>query len=370
MELLFVTQFLPSPSAKGQTGGTISNRNLLTALAERWDVVVLSFDPATDMAVFASEPYRVIRAVPPRWRAPGLFLHWLDFVRTEVRQLIGEEGAPRLCLATTSTLAAFDAVPEECATAAIIQAYENFGFACPHVPLAKRVALAKQSVIRKNQDGRLLREADGILTNSEFMAQALHDRFGIDRSAMNIVPQACDVTPSAEAAPANTVGFVHRGPDKNIAFVVELAKRSPELTYLVYGHDGDLPAEIPPNMKLCGWASNREAMFASAKLWLAPSLWAEPFGRVSIEAQACDRAVLVVDRGGLPETVMDDRFKIDGFDAGRWLERMQALLALPRDELLANGKLIREAFSQQRHDASAIEAAAAIIEKSQETHFD
>jgi len=83
-------------------------------------------------------------------------------------------------------------------------------------------------------------------------------------------------------------------------------------------------------------------MFASAKVWIVPSLWAEPFGRVSIEAQAAQRAVLVADSGGLPETVGEPSFLMPGYDADEWLERIMTLMQLDTVVLQKNAQKIQD----------------------------
>lgn len=199
-----------------------------------------------------------------------------------------------------------------------------------------------------------MRRADGILTNSEFMRSAIADRFGIKPELIHVLKQQLDFEPVASRPPKNTIGFVHRGPDKNIALVLELARHARDLTFLIYGHSKGLPSSLPPNVSMMGWASDRSAMFASAALWIVPSLWAEPFGRVSIEAQAADRPVLVANRGGLPETVFDDRYVIDDFSPDDWLIRMRQLLCMSEVEISAAGKSIRTAFSKEAHDQTII----------------
>ena len=366
LRIAFVTQFFPPSNGAMQTGGTISNRNLLRALAERWPVTVLSFDTTSAVEDFHDEPYQVVSRPPPRWRGPDLFLHWMNFVREESRAFLHDFARPPALIGTTSTLPCFDAAPEGSHRVAIVQAYENFGWRCPHVPASSRISLAKQAVIRRFQDVRLMRKADGILTNSSFMKRAISERFKVGDDRISIMPQLCDIQAPAGPAVPDTIGFVHRGADKNIALVLELARRAPDLQFRIFGHSADLPLNLPPNASFLGWASDRQAMFESAALWLVPSLWSEPFGRVSIEAQAADRAVLVVNRGGLPETVFNPRFVIDGFDAGAWLQRVRELLQLPPASLASNGQRIREAFSPERHDSLVIEAMTRIIDQPQE----
>lgn len=363
---IFVSEFFPTFDNSKNTGGTISNRNFLRTLGRSHRVNVLAFDPSTEPARFAGESYTVSQKVPPSWRAPGLFLHWQAFVRRATKELISAAEPPDFLIATTSTLAAFDVAPPRTRCLAVVQAFENFGLLCPWVQRQTRIDLMKGALLRRFQDKRLLRRADGILTNSEFMRSAVANRFGINPAYIHVLKQQLDSEPLASRPPENTIGFVHRGPDKNIALVLELARRAPDLTFLIYGHSKGLPSSPPQNVSMMGWASDRNAMFASAALWIVPSLWAEPFGRVSIEAQAADRPVLVANRGGLPETVFDDRYVIDNFSPDLWLIRMRQLLCMPKAEISSIGKSIRTAFSTKSHDRAIMETID-IISRSQRT---
>lgn len=360
----FVTQFFPPVDAERQTGGIISNRNFLRCVARDYDVTVLSFDYDADSTKFADEPYRVVCRPAPRWRAPGLLLNWQEFVRQNTQTLLGTAEHPDFLVATTSTLSAFDAAPTQTKCVAVVQAFENFGFRCPWVPLQTRVKLMKGALLRRFADVRQMRHADGVLTNSTFMSAAITSRFVIPSERIHVLRQQIGFSPAIQNPPQNTVGFVHRGPDKNIAHVVDLARNAPDLTFLVYGHESELPVDIPDNMSVVGWTSDRASMFASARLWLVPSLWAEPFGRVSIEAQAAGRAVLVANRGGLSETVVDPRYLIDGFETDAWLNRIRILLSLDDTELAKASDKIKKTFSAEAHDES-IRSAIETIKKTQ-----
>lgn len=352
--IIFITQFFPSMNGAGNTGGTISNINMLRTLAQQHAVTVISFDPNTSQDAFADEPFRVVSRPAPAWRAPDLIRHWLDFVRTETRTAVATAPAPDAIIATTSTLAAFDVCPPNIARVALVQAYENFGLSCRWVPTRQRINLGKLAAVRRFQDRRLMRRADAVLTNSQFMQHAVSERFGIDAARIHVFVQACGIDAAKVAAPRGTIGFVTRGPEKGLSFVLELAQKSPDLQYLIYGHEHGRPDVLPSNVDWRGWASDRAAMFASAQLWLVPSRWAEPFGRVSIEAQGSDRAVLVASTGGLPETVLDPQFSIDGFDADRWLTRIRSLLQLEPEWIENNGAKVRERFSSAAHDARVL----------------
>lgn len=347
-KILYVTQFFPSATEK-QTGGTISNLNLLRALGERHDVHVLTFDPGAHPSKFSGEPFRVTQRIPPAWRWPGILLHWLPFVRRETHRIFTEEGSPAILFATTSSIAAFDVAPSCTRTIAIVRAFENFGFSCPWVPRRSRINLGKIAILHRLQDKRLLRRCDVVITNSRFMKNVVAARFGVPGSHIHIAPQLVDISPLPKHVSPDTIGFVNRGPDKNLELIIKMAVLAKDLTFLVYGHRDGFPDDPPENMIFKGWCVDRNQMFASAALWLVPSLWAEPFGRVSIEAQAAERAVLVANTGGLPETVRFPAQVVSGYDPVEWVGRVREALRVPPEVLEETGREIREMYSPQRH---------------------
>lgn len=63
-------------------------------------------------------------------------------------------------------------------------------------------------------------------------------------------------------------------------------------------------ASAPEYIEFTGFIQPQD-FFSQIDLLVVPSLWEEPFGRVSIEAQQAGLPVIVSDKGGLPETVID-----------------------------------------------------------------
>jgi glycosyltransferase involved in cell wall biosynthesis len=51
------------------------------------------------------------------------------------------------------------------------------------------------------------------------------------------------------------------------------------------------------------WSSDIQAIYTAVDVLVVPSEYREPFGRVSVEAQACGTPVVCSDAGGLPETL-------------------------------------------------------------------
>ncbi|OOZ40375.1 hypothetical protein BOW53_07830 [Solemya pervernicosa gill symbiont] len=353
--LLFITQFVRHVTQDNQTGGTLSNYLLLKALSKNRKIKILSFDDNYDSVEgFASEGIEVCTVGHPSWGGLSLTANWNPFVQSKTQEFLTEYGVPRDVVVTTSSLPAlkvFDQVPDV-NRAVVVRAFENYGFRPPKVSVRLRINLAKLAVIRRFSDVRMMKRADMVITNSEFMRKSIRKRFTINKSKINIIPPLCDIQSSIHKfhEVGNIIGFVTRGSDKNYPFVLELAKRAPEYLFLIYGHTNKIDPATPKNVIVKGWESDRQAMLSSAAVWLMPSLWPEPFGRVSMEAQAAGRIALVINAGGLPETVADKRFVIDGFECEQWLRAIHEAFMMHSSVIEDNGAKIRAKFSQESHD--------------------
>jgi glycosyltransferase involved in cell wall biosynthesis len=138
--------------------------------------------------------------------------------------------------------------------------------------------------------------------------------------------------------------FVLAGDDQGrTAYRSELESRISELglggRIIIPGHCADMPAA-----------------FAAAALALVPSIEAEAFGRISVEAQAMGCPVIVSDSGALPETIVTPKDAsslglVTGWtfrtgDAGELAARIASALSLPV------GQRAAMAESAQRHVAA------------------
>lgn len=337
--------------ASGGTGGTLSNDHLFRAVSAHLPVRVLTFDGYTYPEPQRGGPAVTFHSLPaPTWRRLALVRHWIPFLRSGVRAFVERYGVPSAVIASTSTVPILDAeLFGGAPSAAIIQAFENFGLFAPGVTRSTRIAFAKQAVVRWFQDARYVREADVVVANSQYMAHQIERRLHVPRSRIVVFPQLCDVRPTAALPPPKTVGFVNRSEDKNLVFVLKLARSAGDLQFKVFGGPA-YAGPCPPNVEFMGWESDRDRMFSRAAAWIVPSKWPEPFGRASMEAQAADRPVLVARVGGLPETVVDQRYVLAGYDVAEWLSRLRELLEQPVAETFANGARIREAFSTESYE--------------------
>jgi glycosyltransferase involved in cell wall biosynthesis len=79
-----------------------------------------------------------------------------------------------------------------------------------------------------------------------------------------------------------------------------------------------------------GWEADPAALYPALDVLAVPSLYPEPFGRVSVEAQAAAVPVVSSLAGGLPETFVPDSTGI-GVAPGDVDGLASAILALIRD---------------------------------------
>ena len=127
-------------------------------------------------------------------------------------------------------------------------------------------------------------------------------------------------------------------PYKGISVLLAAAKKMPDTEFLFAGQ-GSQEAMIVDaasrleNVRYLGFLSD-DAMWqqmAAAQVVAVPSLWAEPFGLVALEALVIGTPILVSDRGALPELVRDNSFgrifKAD--DPGDFVRQLKKFLAAP-----------------------------------------
>ena len=82
--------------------------------------------------------------------------------------------------------------------------------------------------------------------------------------------------------------------------------------------------------RFLGWQADMAALYPALDILAVPSLYPEPFGRVSVEAQATAIPVASSLAGGLPETFVDDSTGI-GVAPGDAEGLASAILTLARD---------------------------------------
>ena len=96
--------------------------------------------------------------------------------------------------------------------------------------------------------------------------------------------------------------------------IIKILDKYPKWNALVIG---DEPREKiilnHKNLKNLGFQNHQKVLqtFNKTSIAVACSRWEEPFGRTSLEASANGCAVIITDRGGLPETITNARILIN-----------------------------------------------------------
>ncbi len=286
----------------------------------------------------------IIRRPHPPWRRISLIRKHNPFVLAQINDVIQAHGLPSIFISTSYAVFAnrqFQEKPVK--TAALIAAFENFGWSAPGVTAQTRLAYLKRSIVDRRQGPSGIRSSDLVITNSEFMRSCIHRRFG--KVPVQVIYPPLDLPIVSLRAPADgrlRVGFSSGSREKNLSLVLRLAGQMPDADFHVFGRAAP-EREVPPNLTLHGWQADRERIFGSADIWLVPSRWPEPFGMVSVESQASGCRTLVSNRGGLQETICGLAAEaVTGFDLPDWEHAIRRMHAAPALTSLQTAQ--REAF--------------------------
>jgi glycosyltransferase involved in cell wall biosynthesis len=194
---------------------------------------------------------------------------------------------------------------------------------------------------------------DHVVSPSRAFADEL-ERHGV--SVDEVVPHGVLISPAADPSVVvpNRIGFAGRlVPEKGAHTVIEaLALLPPSMAdiRLVIAGDGPDRAVLDDLVTRLGLGSRVEftghlsrqdvqRCMASVALQIVPSLWAEPFGLVVVEAMARGTPVLASATGALPELLEDGRtgYLCPPGDPARLAARMVEVLA-DRAHLAAVGR--------------------------------
>jgi glycosyltransferase involved in cell wall biosynthesis len=126
---------------------------------------------------------------------------------------------------------------------------------------------------------------------------------------------------------------------KGLDTFLEVARRLPQVRFLLQeswklndealavlrGRLADLP-----NVTFQHRVSDMRQVYRQTRLLLAPSIWEEGFGMVSVEAQSCGIPVIASVRGGLPESVSDGGLLIKDYrNVDAWVAALRSVLESP-----------------------------------------
>lgn len=98
------------------------------------------------------------------------------------------------------------------------------------------------------------------------------------------------------------------GPDKGLPTIVEIAKRRPDLRFVICGQGDPKPYQTEPNIIYLPpiEGKTRSMLLGNAIAVLMPTNFTEPFAGVSAEAQLCGTPVISTSYGAFTETIEDE----------------------------------------------------------------
>jgi len=106
---------------------------------------------------------------------------------------------------------------------------------------------------------------------------------------------------------------------KGAEFFIDLAKRLSDKRFLLCGIcDPHIlaAAKQVPNINWCWQKGDMREVYSQTAIYLAPVIWAEPFGRTFVEAMINGIPIIGSDRGSLPE-ILGPSFVMP-LDLERW----------------------------------------------------
>jgi glycosyltransferase involved in cell wall biosynthesis len=175
---------------------------------------------------------------------------------------------------------------------------------------------------------KYLSKCVGVLVTETHFVRRMHQDAGYFPNAeAYVIPGPLDNRLPSRHVKLNglRVGFIGTHTrNKGIETLAAAAKRlsdRPDVQFLIAGSGDDeytneLKAQFPSsNTAFCGWV-RAEEFYPQIDVVVVPSIWREPFGRVSIEGSCFGVPAIVARSGGLPENVEhgDDGFVFEPGD--------------------------------------------------------
>ena len=184
-------------------------------------------------------------------------------------------------------------------TLAYLHSYEY----CPPTPRERRDWKVGKCGRDETQIRWALENADILLANSEHMARRLKKRYGLDARVLypEFETEHFKLIRRTMRYITGFCGSQHKGSE----IFEQLARAFPEHPFLLVGprsHTVEEALRRLPNVTLRDYQPTRQFL-NETHILLVPSQWAEPFGRIAVEAMANGIPVLASATAGLKEIV-------------------------------------------------------------------
>ena len=235
----------------------------------------------------------------------------------------------------------------------LCRAFEDFLDHNAHYPLKEKIRRIFKKIYTAKKISKAYQTADRIVTNSEFM-NGFIQYYSPDANIRVLYPPIDVPLKKLKPTPSKPrIGIINPSTRKGEGIFLLLAKHHPDVDFIYFSqHQKNYPLE---NVKFAGWFSDRDKLFTQIDILIAPSVWSEPFGRVSVEAIRSGVPVLVSNIGGLPETV-DQMFVVSEHSIQCWNKKLNWLITYPTEvEAAWSHSVMRSMkFEQKEHDEKAL----------------
>ncbi|WP_066354368.1 glycosyltransferase [Aliarcobacter skirrowii] len=340
--VLMLSNYRPISYTGAIGGGEISNRIVLEELAKYNDVTVITvlgnsewFKKCNGVNVYS------IGSFFKHGRISILFSQII--YKLVIKYLIKKE-KPDIIISSTRTINLSIKLSREfnIPVGAFIRAYENFD---NYIEDSFRQKV-NDFLMGKNTI-KELKKLDFLLPNSIFMDKKCIEVCGQMKSHI-VYPPISNIISKRAYTEIKNILMVGTSTKKGIKTFKYLSKEFKNLNFIIIG-DSSIKGNNPlveENLTTYGWVSDVNTFIKNADCVLVPSLWEEPFGRISIEAQFARKPILVSDAGGLPETVLYKSHMIVEKDNYKlWEKKLSLLLKNPEYYLLEDNELKKLAES-------------------------
>ena len=189
--------------------------------------------------------------------------------------------------------------------------------------------------VRKRKGVRVLKNADLLISNSLFMKQYLLKK---DLSSVVVYPfinldQYRYKEPKKhDQSKKSYITFINPFPKKGVRIALAIAKTLPGKVFLFVGRSKNIPLKILAEIKslknvmLIEWVQDMREVYRKTRVVIMPSIWAEAFGRIPIEAGINGIPTIASNRGGTRESVGKEGLIIeDLYNINHWIEAIKAL---------------------------------------------
>ncbi|MEJ6393531.1 glycosyltransferase [Gymnodinialimonas sp. 2305UL16-5] len=153
-----------------------------------------------------------------------------------------------------------------------------------------------------------LRHAE-FIANSEFTARTYQEAFGI---AATVIPPTINREKYEGPTSGDFVTFVNPVAEKGVERAIEIAARCPDIPFLFVESWLLSPSDLKslgeairpyPNIRFEHRTDDIRTIYGRTRIVLAPSKWAEAWGRIASEAHCSGIPVVGSTSGGLPEAI-------------------------------------------------------------------